>query len=133
LSAYQCGTDISPPIPSIFDYCSNNCIVKISEDASITAPGLYNILLVFVKTSTQTFVWYNNNVVCQQNYLRGASMSMLGDNWCTIEEVESKFGVSKALVLEWVKEGIIRSEEQNGKVFRVNIDDLGLKIEEDLG
>ena len=60
-------------------------------------------------------------------------MSMLGDSWCTIEEVESKFGVSKDLVLEWVREGIVRSEEQDGKVIRVNIDDLELKIEEDLG
>jgi predicted site-specific integrase-resolvase len=60
-------------------------------------------------------------------------MSMLGDSWCTIEEVESKFGVSKDLVLEWVKEGIVRSEEQDGKVIRVNIDDLEMKIEEDLG
>jgi len=60
-------------------------------------------------------------------------MSMLGDSWCTIEEVESKFGVSKDLVLEWVREGIVRSEEQDGTVIRVNIDDLELKIEEDLG
>ncbi|MBP1753138.1 MAG: hypothetical protein H6Q57_1974 [Geobacteraceae bacterium] len=60
-------------------------------------------------------------------------MSMLGDSWCTLEEVESKFGVSKDLVLEWVKQGIVRSEEQDGKVIRVYIDDLELKIEEDLG
>jgi hypothetical protein len=60
-------------------------------------------------------------------------MSMLGDSWCIMEEVESKFGVSKDLVLEWVKEGIVRSEEQDGKVIRVNIDDLELKIEENLG
>jgi len=60
-------------------------------------------------------------------------MSMLGESWCTIEEVESKFGVSKDLVLEWVKEGIVRSEEQDGKVIRVNIDDLEMKIDEDLG
>ena len=60
-------------------------------------------------------------------------MSMLGDSWCTIEEVESKFGVSKDLVLEWVKEGIVRSEEQDGMVILVNMDDLELKIEEDLG
>jgi predicted site-specific integrase-resolvase len=58
---------------------------------------------------------------------------MLGDNWGTLEEVESKFGVSEDLLLEWVKEGIVRSEEQDGKVLRVNIDDLELKIEEDLG
>jgi predicted site-specific integrase-resolvase len=60
-------------------------------------------------------------------------MAMLGDSWCAVEEVESKYGVSKDLVLEWVKEGIVRCEEQDGKVIRVNIDDLELKIEEDLG
>jgi hypothetical protein len=60
-------------------------------------------------------------------------MAMIGESWCTIEEVESKFGVSKDLVLEWVKEGIVRSEEQDGKVIRVNIDDLEMKIDEDLG
>jgi predicted site-specific integrase-resolvase len=60
-------------------------------------------------------------------------MAMLGDSWCALEEVESKFGVSKDLVLEWVKEGIVRSEEKDGKVFRVNIDDLEMKIEENLG
>jgi hypothetical protein len=60
-------------------------------------------------------------------------MSMLGDSWCMVEEVESKFGVSKDLVLEWVKEGIVRSEEKDGTVFRVNIDDLIMKIEENLG
>jgi predicted site-specific integrase-resolvase len=60
-------------------------------------------------------------------------MSILGDSWCTLEEVESKFGVSRDLVLEWVKEGIVRSEDRDGKVIRVNIDDLELKIEEDLG
>ena len=57
-------------------------------------------------------------------------MSMLGDRWCTLEEVESRFGVSKDLILEWVREGIVRSEEQDGKVICVNIDDLELKIEE---
>ncbi|MRR58132.1 MAG: MerR family transcriptional regulator [Deltaproteobacteria bacterium] len=60
-------------------------------------------------------------------------MAMLGDSWCTMEEVESRFGVSRDLVLEWVKEGIVRSEEQDGKVIRVSIDDLELKIEENLG
>lgn len=59
-------------------------------------------------------------------------MSMLGDSWCSIEEVESKFGVSKELVLQWVLEGIVRSEEQDGQVIRVNIDDLKLRIEEDV-
>jgi hypothetical protein len=60
-------------------------------------------------------------------------MSMVGESWCTIEEVESKFGLSRDLVLQWVKDGILRSEEQGGEVIRVYIDDLKLKIEEDLG
>lgn len=60
-------------------------------------------------------------------------MSMVGESWCPIEDVESKFGVSKDLVLQWVKDGIVRSEEQGGEVIRVLIDDLQLKIEEDLG
>jgi hypothetical protein len=60
-------------------------------------------------------------------------MSMVGESWCPIEEVESKFGVSRDLVLQWVMEGILRSEEQGGEVVRVSIDDLKLKIEEDLG
>lgn len=60
-------------------------------------------------------------------------MAMLGDSWCEIEEVESRFGVSKDLVLQWVKEGIVRSEDKDGAVFRVNVDDLELKIEENLG
>lgn len=60
-------------------------------------------------------------------------MSMLGESWCPIEEVESKYGVSMNLVLEWVSEGIVRSEEKDGKVIRVNIDDLELKLEEDFG
>ncbi|NVN92818.1 MAG: MerR family transcriptional regulator [Desulfuromonadales bacterium] len=57
-------------------------------------------------------------------------MSMLGDSWCTVEEAELKFGVSKDLVLQWVREGIVRSEEQDGQLVRVNIDDLELKIGE---
>jgi len=60
-------------------------------------------------------------------------MSMVGESWCPIEEVESKYGVSRDLVLQWVTEGIVRSEEENGEVVRVYIDDLELKIEEDLG
>lgn len=60
-------------------------------------------------------------------------MSMLGDSWCSVGDVESKFGVRKDLVLHWVMEGIVRSEEQDGQVVRINIDDLKLRIEENLG
>jgi len=73
--------------------------------------------------------------MCQGEKIRRGAvfMAMLGDSWCGIEDVESRFGVSKNLVLEWVKEGIVRSEDKDGTVFRINIDDLALKIEENLG
>lgn len=60
-------------------------------------------------------------------------MSMVGESWCPIELVESKFGVSRDIVLQWVNDGILRSEEQGGAVIRVCIDDLKLKIEENPG
>ncbi len=56
-------------------------------------------------------------------------MSLL-KNWCTLEEAESKLGISKAQILKWVEEGIIRSEESRGKVIRVNLDDLEIKVAE---
>ncbi len=56
-------------------------------------------------------------------------MSLL-KNWCTLDEAESKFGVKKAIILKWVEEGIVRCEEVDGKVSRINMDDLELKISE---
>lgn len=49
--------------------------------------------------------------------------------WYTPEEAESKYGVQKALILEWVDEGLVRCEREGGKVVRVNIDDIKLEVE----
>lgn len=49
--------------------------------------------------------------------------------WYTPDEVEAKFGVKKALVLEWVKNGLIRAEHEGKKVVQVNIDDVKLEME----
>lgn len=54
----------------------------------------------------------------------------LAKTWYTVEEVESKFGVPKTLVLKWVEEGLVRCESSGGKVVSVNGDDLELKVEE---
>jgi hypothetical protein len=54
----------------------------------------------------------------------------LGKSWCTVEEAESRFGTKKATILKWIEDGLVRSEQSDGKVVQVNIDDLKLKIEE---
>jgi len=50
--------------------------------------------------------------------------------WYTVEEAATKFGVPSARILEWVDEGLVRSEDEGKKVVRINGDDLQLKMEE---
>lgn len=50
--------------------------------------------------------------------------------WYTIDEAESKFGVKRALIEEWVEEGLVRSEQVGKEAVRVNGDDLELKLRE---
>lgn len=54
----------------------------------------------------------------------------LAKTWFTLDEAESKFGVSRSMILKWVDEGMVRSEQRDGKVVTVNGDDLELKLEE---
>jgi excisionase family DNA binding protein len=49
--------------------------------------------------------------------------------WYTPEEAASKYGVGKGTILEWVEEGLVRAEREEGKVVRINVDDLELEIE----
>lgn len=56
-------------------------------------------------------------------------MMALIKTWYTPEEAESKFGVKKAMILNWVEEGLVRCEREGGKVARVNIDDVKLEAE----
>ncbi len=50
--------------------------------------------------------------------------------WYTVEEAAAKFGVPSARILEWVTEGLVRSEDEGKQVVRVNADDLLLKLGE---
>ena len=55
---------------------------------------------------------------------------LIDKSWYTPEEAEAKFGIDRSLILEWVDEGVVRCEMEQGKVARVNVDDLELKLEE---
>lgn len=54
----------------------------------------------------------------------------LGISWCTLAEVESKFGLKQSEILKWVEEGLVRTETADDTIIRVNIDDLELKVQE---
>lgn len=54
----------------------------------------------------------------------------LGITWCTIEEAAAKYSLDKALILKWVDEGVVRAEEVDHKIVRVNVADLELEVQE---
>ncbi len=50
--------------------------------------------------------------------------------WYTLEEATEKFGVEERRILEWVEQGMVRTEDVKRTVLRVNADDLDLKLQE---
>lgn len=54
----------------------------------------------------------------------------IGVTWYTIEEAAAKYSLEKSLILKWVQEGVVRSEESDHKTVRVNIDDIELEVQE---
>ena len=49
--------------------------------------------------------------------------------WYTPETAADKFGIKIETLMAWVEEGLVRAEQENGKVARVNIDDVRIEVE----
>ena len=49
--------------------------------------------------------------------------------WYTPESAADKFGLKMDQLMAWVEDGLVRAEETDGKVVRVNIDDVRLEVE----
>lgn len=54
----------------------------------------------------------------------------LAKTWYSVEEAASKYGVTREAILQWVEEGVVRSEGEGKHVKLVNGDDLDLIVEE---
>ncbi len=49
--------------------------------------------------------------------------------WYTPEAAADKFGLKMDQLMKWVTDGLVRAEETDGKVVRVNIDDVRIEVE----
>lgn len=57
----------------------------------------------------------------------------IGISWCTIEEAAEKYSLKKSLILKWVEKGVVRGEEVDHKIVRVNVADIELEVQERAG
>jgi hypothetical protein len=57
----------------------------------------------------------------------------LGITWFTLEEAAVKYCLEESLILKWIEEGVIRTDQSDSRVVRINIDDLDLKVREIIG
>jgi len=52
----------------------------------------------------------------------------LTKSWYTVEEAASKYGVSDKQLLQWVEDGLVRTEGDKGKATLLNGDDIELEL-----
>lgn len=49
--------------------------------------------------------------------------------WYSPEDAAAKYGVLQEKILEWVEQGLIRCEREDGTVTLINVDDLRIEVE----
>ena len=49
--------------------------------------------------------------------------------WYAPEAAAEKFGITVGQILQWVNDGLVRSEQEGEKVSLVNIDDVRLEVQ----
>ena len=52
----------------------------------------------------------------------------LTKKWYTVNEATAKFGISDHQLLQWVDEGLIRTEDNKGKAKLLNGYDIEMKL-----
>jgi hypothetical protein len=73
---------------------------------------------------------YNSGFSLLSFLKRRKHVMSIGKTWFSPLEASLKYGVSKALILNWVDEGLVRAERKKGKVLLVNSDDIQLQVED---
>lgn len=53
----------------------------------------------------------------------------IGITWYTIDDAAAKYSLEKSLILKWIQEGLVRSEETEHKTLLVHIDDIKLEVQ----
>jgi len=53
----------------------------------------------------------------------------IGITWYNIDDAAAKYSLEKSLILKWVQEGLVRSEEAENKTLLVHIDDIKLEVQ----
>jgi len=54
----------------------------------------------------------------------------LGLTWVSIEEAAAKYSLDQKSILNWVREGVVRTDQSVDQAVLVNVDDLKLMVQE---
>jgi len=57
----------------------------------------------------------------------------LGVTWLSIEDAVAKYSLDKSSILQWVREGVVRTDQSTDQAVLVNADDLELMLQEKSG